>query len=81
MKKIFAILLLCTLTACSDAEGTIKAAESVGLTNVQPQGYTFFGCGEGDAWKTKFTATGVNGKPVNGIACAGLLKGTTIRLN
>lgn len=79
MRKIITIVALLALTACTDPDGAVKAAEAQGLTNVQPQGYSFFGCKKDDDFATKFTATGANGQPVEGVACGGYFAGTTVR--
>ena len=81
-RKLLAIGLLLALAACSDPRGTIEAAEAMGLKEVQPQGYAFFGCSEDDFYHTKFTAKSASGKQVTGVASAGLFfKGTTVRFN
>ncbi|OWZ90443.1 hypothetical protein B9J07_28060 [Sinorhizobium sp. LM21] len=56
-----------------------RALEAQGITGIQLGGYSVFGCAKGDHFSSKFTGVGVNGKPVSGVVCSGLLKGTTIR--
>jgi hypothetical protein len=58
-----------------------RALEAQGITNVQIGGYSFFGCSKDDGWRSTFTGIGANGKPINGVVCQGLLKGTTIRFD
>lgn len=82
MKKIlFALALALPLAACGedDAKRTIEAH---GFTDVRLGSMPFFGCAESDNafYNKTFTATGVNGKPVEGLVCGGPLKGWTVRL-
>lgn len=80
MKNILIALLAVTaLAGCSSSNDAKKALEGAGYTNIQTHGYSFFGCSEDDTFKTKFTATGPTGKPVEGVVCSGWLKGGTIR--
>lgn len=55
--------------------------EAQGMTNVEIGGYPFWGCDKGDTFKSKFTATGANGKPVSGVLCQGFFKGITVRFD
>lgn len=64
-----------------DPAGAIDTADSHGFTNVQTTGYSWFGCGKGDLWHTKFTAQNENGKDISGVVCKGLFKGSTLRLD
>ena len=61
--------------------GATDTLDSHGFTNIETTGYSWFGCGRGDLWHTKFTATNQNGKEVSGVVCKGLLKGSTMRLD
>ena len=80
MKKIIAIAALTLLAGCGvNAKSATVALEAQGMTNVKIGSWVFFGCGDSDAFRSSFTATGVNGKPVSGIVCSGMLKGVTIR--
>ncbi|XAI95956.1 hypothetical protein [Microcystis phage Mwe-JY26] len=77
-----AVIAVLALAACSDAPGTVRAAEAMGLREVKPRGYTLFGCSKDDFFQTRFEAIGSNGQRVSGVACRGILfKGTTIRLD
>jgi hypothetical protein len=67
-----------SMTSCTNKTETIRVLEMNGYTNVQAHGYSFFGCGRGDFFSTKFTAT-LNNKTVSGVVCSGLFKGSTIR--
>ena len=84
MKRILcalsAGLLALTMTSCTDEEGARRALEAVGYTHIQITGYSFFTCSKDDFQHTGFTARGVNGAPVSGAVCSGLLfKNHTIR--
>lgn len=81
-KTLIAIACLVTLSACGvNADDGRSALEAQGITNVVIGGHAFFGCGEKDSFRSKFTGTGVNGKPVSGVLCGGFLKGITVRYN
>ncbi len=80
--KTKAVILLATLFSgaallanpyMTDPEGARETMESHGFTNVETGGYSFSDCGRGGSlWKTKFTATGLDGKKVEGLVCKGL---------
>lgn len=81
MKKLALILASTALLAgCGVNPNEATAAlEAQGLTDVKLGGYSLFGCSEKDTFRSKFEAVGVNGKPVSGVVCSGLLKGVTVR--
>lgn len=79
MKKILIALAVLALTACSSRSDAEHALSNAGFTNVETRGYSFFGCGKDDSFKTKFTATNPQGKQVSGVVCSGWFKGGTIR--
>ena len=82
MRRLVIIPAL-ALTACTDAQGTREAGEAYGLSNVQPGGYSPFGCAKNDTSSTRFTATNIRGQRVEGVACSDVTpfgKATTIRI-
>lgn len=79
MKKLIIAGMMLALVGCSDGDGAARAVKSMGYTNVKTQGWSPFGCSEGDSFTTRFTATGQDGKPVSGVVCGGWLKGSTVR--
>lgn len=79
MKKLIAVMIVLALTGCSSSNDAVKALTGAGYTNIETHGYSFFGCSEDDAFKTKFTAVGPTGQKVEGVVCSGWLKGATIR--
>lgn len=82
MKKIaFAVAALAALAACTDTEGAKRAAENSGLTEVEAGGYSLFGCGQDDMFRTKFTAKNAVGKRVEGVVCSSWFKGSTVRFD
>lgn len=82
MKKILYTIPLLFLVGCGvDVQKGTKAAEATGLTDVKVGSWTFFGCDEKDSFRSTFTATGVDGKPVSGVMCSGWFKGITIRFD
>lgn len=78
MKYLIVVLAL-LLTGCTDEGGSRKALESAGFTDINFQGYAWFGCGKDDGFHTEFTAKNPQGKQVSGVVCCGLLKSCTIR--
>lgn len=82
MKKLFIIVAIAAaLSGCTNTSNAKRALEGAGYTNIQMNGYAFFGCDEKDAFHDAFTAEGVNGKPIEGVVCSGWFKGSTIRLD
>ncbi len=81
MKRIWLLAILLALSACDDPATAKRAAEDMGLTNVETRGWAMFGCGKDDDFCTKFTATNPNGRRVSGVVGSGWLKGATVRFN
>lgn len=81
MNKIIIGLFAVILSGCTNSSSAIKALEGAGYTNIEITGFRFFGCSEDDSFRTGFSSTGPTGKPVTGVVCGGLLKGSTIRLD
>ena len=79
-KTIILAALLLAVSACTSDDEATRALQSAGYTNIIISGYELFGCDKNDGWHTGFTATGVNGAPVSGVVCSGVLKGATIRV-
>jgi len=81
MKKqtLVLILLAAALSGCSSATDATKALQGAGYTDIKTDGYSVFGCGQDDSFKTKFTAKGPTGVQVSGVVCSGWFKGSTIR--
>lgn len=74
-------LLALALGGCTNEDATKKIVEAQGFSNVQPDGYAWWGCGsDEDDWsRTKFTATGPNGDEISGVVCCGVWKNCTVR--
>lgn len=88
MAKVFAtilviIILVGMLAGCGvNPNSATKALEAQGMTDVQIEGYAWFGgCGKDDAFQSYFSATGANGQPITGSICQGFFKGTTVRFD
>jgi hypothetical protein len=77
-KLLVLLLVMLSMTSCTNKTETIRVLEMNGYTNVQTHGFSWFGCSKGDYFSTKFTAT-INNKPVSGVVCSGWFKGSTIR--
>lgn len=78
MKKIFAILTIIILAGCTDPQTAIRVLKNEGLEKVAIGSYSFFGCAEGDFYRTEFVGY-KNGSKISGVVCSGLFKGVTIR--
>ena len=81
MKKIFIVSLVICIVGCTNGDGAVRALEGAGYTNIKITGYRITGCHDDDTFRTGFKATGPSGKPVTGVVCSGILKGSTIRLD
>jgi hypothetical protein len=79
MKRFLLVAVALMLAACTAPDSARNALESQGFTDIQIQGYAFFGCGKDDSFHTKFTAKNAQGRPVEGVVCSGLFKGSTVR--
>ena len=79
MRMIMIFVLSIGLLGCSSHNDAVRALKGAGYTDIQTDGYRFFGCGEDDTFKTGFIATGPTGQRVTGVVCSGWLKGATIR--
>lgn len=69
---------------CTDEETSYRVLADEGYTDIQLDGYSFFGCSEDDTYRTNFTATREthNGiREVSGVVCCGLWKACTVRVN
>lgn len=85
MRMIAAVVIVgvcsITITACSDPTTAERALKAAGYTEIVLSGWgPFAGCGNEDAFATRFSAKGPTGVPVSGVVCSGLLKSSTIRL-
>lgn len=84
MKRLFIVCLmvlaLC-LSGCTDAPKATNLLQSQGYTKIEMTGYSFFGCGKNDYWRTGFVATAPNGSRVEGVVCEGIFKGQTVRFD
>lgn len=81
MKRLTVLLAALMLAGCTDADGARKALNGAGYTDIQVGGYDVFACGQDDQYSTEFKAKGPTGKPVQGVVCSGVFKGSTIRTN
>lgn len=67
-------------TGFIDKEGATAALRANGFTDISITGRNWFACGNGDFYRTGFSAKNVRGETVYGTVCGGLLfKGNTIR--
>lgn len=76
MKFLFIALLL---ISCTDEPRASRVLEEAGYTDIQITGYAWFGCSDGDDYRTGFSAKGPTGKRTTGAVCCGVVKDCTIR--
>lgn len=70
------------LVGLEDRDGAMTALQDDGrFTQIEVGGRDSFSCGNGDLYRTHFTALNQNNKKVEGTVCAGIFKGSTIRLD
>ena len=80
MRWLMFLLIIGTLSGCTNSSDAHRALENSGYTDVQITGYDFFACSGDDFFHTGFTAKNLNGVEVQGTVCSGLLfKNATIR--
>lgn len=79
--KTAVLLLAAMLVGCTASDRAEEALAGAGYRDVRLTGYAWFACGKDDTFATAFEATGPTGKRVSGAVCAGLLKGSTIRID
>lgn len=81
MRKIMlaAVVAMSMLCSCTDEDGTRRALEKQGFTDIRTEGYAFYACSDNDNYATKFTAKNPNGQTVSGVVCCGVLKSCTVR--
>lgn len=78
MKYLIVFALI--LPACEDRTSVSRALDSMGMTNVQWEGYDWAACAEDDDTHTGFSATNPQGKRVRGTVCCGaFFKNCTVR--
>lgn len=71
--------MLVLATGCTQPPDEVQAIlKRDGYVDVKVEGYAWFGCGEDDTFRTKFSGT-KNGQYVEGVVCSGFLKGSTVR--
>lgn len=80
MRMLVVLLPILLLTACTDPETAVRAAEGVGLTDVKTSGYNMWACGDDYTYTTEFTAKNAHGKEVSGVVCSGYLSGASVRI-
>ena len=70
------------LVGLEDQAGALQTLQDDGrFTEIQVGGVDSFSCGNGDLYRTHFTALNQNNKKVEGTVCAGIFKGSTVRLD
>ena len=78
--KIFTIILAMIFMSCSSSDEAKETLSLAGYTQIKTTGYSVFGCGEDDKFRTGFVAISPNGRKVEGVVCSGFFKGATIRI-
>ncbi len=78
---ILIIGLIYSVVGLPDPDGAYSVLETNGYSAISITGGRFFGCGEGDVFRTGFSAKSPNGQSVTGVVCKGIFKGNTIRFD
>ncbi len=79
MKRLILLMLL-SLSSCTNSNDGYKALTSMGFTEIEFTGYSFWGCSEDDFYHTGFRAKNPQGMIVTGTVCSGFLfKKSTVR--
>jgi hypothetical protein len=74
------LLLVCVSElGCTDNEGSMRALQGNGFTDIRLTGYEWLGCGRDDSYSTGFYAKNPNGVYVSGVVCCGTFKSCTVR--
>lgn len=82
MKKVLVLaVLVLSLVSCTDKKGARKTLERNNYKVIEVGGYSWFGGGKDDVYKTEFKAIAPNGDTVTGTVTSGWFKGNTIRLD
>lgn len=77
---IIYVAVMAVRTGFIDKEGATLALKANGFTDIAITGRNWFACGNGDFYRTGFSAKNIKGETVYGTVCGGLLvKGNTIR--
>jgi hypothetical protein len=80
MRKIYLLITIALLIACTDPKGTIQILTKQGYKNITITGYRPFSCWKNDL-ATGFTATDSNGFYVTGCNCYNVLTGSRIKID
>jgi hypothetical protein len=78
MKK-YIIMTLVLLSGCTDADKAYQVLSDNGYSQIKIGDYAPFMCGQDDMYHTQFSAVAPGGHYVEGVVCAGIMKGATIR--
>lgn len=80
MNYIALIFISLLIIGCTNQEDAKKALSSMGFTDIETHGYSWFSCSKDDWYHTKFTAYNPKGQFVDGVVCSGLFfKNSTVR--
>ena len=74
------VLALGAACYCNVSDQTLRrTTEAAGLHDARSTGKAYFGCGEGDEFRTHFEAKNASGTLVRGTVCCGFTKDCTVR--
>ena len=80
IRLMLIVMAVGVLAGCTDPQGAARTLNGAGYSNIKTSGYSWFSCGQNDAYSTGFTANGPTGVEVSGAVCRGwLFKNSTIR--
>jgi hypothetical protein len=78
-RRVTIALALGAAACAAPEDAALRSLHAMGLHYVKIGGYPFFQCGDSDEFNSEFTATGTDGKRVQGAVCCGFLKNCTVR--
>lgn len=78
---ILFIWLIISFIGLPDPDGAYDVLETNGYSAISITGKRFFACGEGDVFRTGFSAKSPNGKSVTGVVCKPIFGGKRIEFD
>ena len=80
MKQLLILSLFLLIISCTREEDVSKYARIEKWDSYSVEGFCWFGCGQDDFFKTKFTAV-KNGQAFKGCVCSSIFKNSTLRID
>lgn len=81
MRRITLLIATLGLAACGPKKAELaREVEAFGFSDVRIGSWASFRCSKDDSYGYYFSAINGQGRPVNGVVCGGLFKGSTVRI-